>query len=267
MNQEQMELKTPEYVSLTFQLAGLGSRAAAFLIDQVILIVINILILIATYFAIRGMSNLAFFRYDNLLPLAITIIALFVINGGYFLAFEFFSGGRTIGKKLIGIRVLQENGHSITLLSSFIRNLLRIVDALPVSYLLGIILIFFHPRHKRLGDLAAGTIVVHEGKAKRKNKLSPIGKEIQLRGLSKDDLTIEDWTIKSFNVKDWQLIRTYASRLLTLSSKEKRDLTKQISGILLPKAGIDAAGKNEPELENILLVLYLNLKDEWEFEM
>jgi uncharacterized RDD family membrane protein YckC len=267
VNQEQMELKTPEYVSLTFQLAGLGSRAAAFLIDQLILMVINILILIATFFAIKGMSNLPFFLADNMLPLAVTVITLFVINGGYFFAFEFFSGGRTIGKKLIGIRVMQDNGHSITLLSSFIRNLVRIIDALPVSYLLGIFMIFFHPRHKRLGDLVAGTIVVHERKAKRKKKLSPIEKEIQSRGLSKDDLAIGEWTLKSFNAKDWQLIRTYAGRLLSLSSGDRRELTKQITEILLPKVSIDAAGKNELELENILLVLYLNLKDEWEFDL
>jgi uncharacterized RDD family membrane protein YckC len=267
VNQEQMELKTPEYVSLTFQLAGLGSRAAAFLIDQLILMVINILILIATFFAIKGMSDLQFFLADNMLPLAVTVITLFVINGGYFFAFEFFSGGRTIGKKLIGIRVMQENGHSITLLSSFIRNLVRIIDALPVSYLLGIFLIFFHPHHKRLGDLVAGTIVVHERKSKRKKKLSPIEKEIQSRGLSKDDLAIGEWTLKSFNAKDWQLIRTYAGRLLSLSSGDRRELTKQIAEILLPKVSIDAAGKNELELENILLVLYLNLKDEWEFDL
>ncbi|MFK4996937.1 RDD family protein [Bacillus sp. N9] len=65
-----------------------------------------------------------------------------MINWGYFIVFEFVSGGRTIGKRVIGIRVIQDNGHSITFLSSLIRNLLRVIDSLPTSYLLGMIMIF-----------------------------------------------------------------------------------------------------------------------------
>ncbi|WP_066371519.1 RDD family protein [Neobacillus fumarioli] len=266
MNQEELELKTPEYVSLNFQTAGVGSRAAAYLIDQLILYIMDIMIIMVTVFTNLGMFKLSNIN-DHGLAIAIMIIVLFIINGGYFFALEFFFGGRTIGKKLLGIRVIQENGHSVTLLSSFIRNLLRIIDALPICYLLGIFLIFFHPRHKRLCDLAAGTIVVHERKAKRKKKLSPIDKEIQLRGISKSDLTVGEWELRSFQEKDWQLIKTYAGRLLSLSSTERSQLTKQIAGILLPKIGFDPAGKTELELENTLLALYVILKEEWEFEI
>ncbi|ETI68866.1 RDD family protein [Neobacillus vireti] len=267
MNQGQMEIKTPEYVSLQFQVAGLGSRAAAFIIDQILLNVVNILALIVVFLIMDGMSPLPFYFFEDTLPIAITIIALFIINWGYFFAFEFFSGGRTIGKKLIGIRVIQENGHSITLLSSFIRNLLRIIDTLPTAYFLGIIMVFFHSKHKRLGDLVAGTIVVHERKAKRKKKLTPIEKEIASRAISKDDLIIDEWTIKAFTARDWKLMNTYAGRFTQLPLVEKNQLTRQISEILLPKIGQDVLGKNEQDLENILLVLYLNLRDEWEFDM
>ncbi|WP_223631568.1 RDD family protein, partial [Pseudomonas atacamensis] len=163
----------PEYVSLQFQLSGLGSRAAAFLIDQLILWAVNAVIIIILVIIMNNETFLPIFFAENTIPIAITIVALFIINWCYFFAFEFFSGGRTIGKRILGIRVIQENGHSITLLSSFIRNLLRIIDSLPTAYLLGMIMVFFHSKHKRLGDLVAGTIVVHERKAKRKKKLSP----------------------------------------------------------------------------------------------
>ncbi|WP_312469563.1 RDD family protein [Neobacillus sp.] len=267
MNQEQMDIKTPEYVSLQFQVAGLGSRAAAFIIDLLLLTIVNILIILIVLLIMNGTSPLPFFMFENTIPLAIMIIVLFIINGGYFFAFEFFSGGRTIGKKLIGIRVIQENGHSITLLSSFIRNLIRIIDSLPIAYFLGIIMIFFHSKHKRLGDIVAGTIVVHERKVKRKKKLSAIEKEIQNRGISKDDFIIDDWTLKSIGNKDWKLVSTYASRFTQLSLEERNQLTKQIADILFPKIGLEVAGKNEADLENTLLVLYLILRDEWEFEM
>jgi uncharacterized RDD family membrane protein YckC len=267
MNDDQLDIKTPEFVSIQFQLAGLGSRAAAFLIDRILLTVVNILIFIVAFMIMNGMSSFPFFIEENFLPLAITIVVLFILNGGYFFAYEYFSGGRTIGKKLVGIRVIQENGHSITLLSSFIRNLLRIIDSLPTSYFLGIIMIFFHSKHKRLGDIVAGTIVVHERKAKRKNKLSPIEKVIQNRGLSKDDLTIDEWTLKSLGMKEWKLVSTYVSRFHQLAVAERNQLTKQIADILLSKIGLEMEGKNELDLENTLFVLYLILREEWEFEI
>ncbi|MCM3115676.1 RDD family protein [Neobacillus sp. MER 74] len=267
MNEDHLDIKTPEFVSIQFQIAGLGSRSAAFIIDQLLLMAFNILTLIVLFFVLDGMSKMEFIFIGNSLPIAITIIALFIVNGGYFFAYEFFSGGRTLGKKLMGIRVIQENGHSITLLSSFIRNLIRIIDSLPTAYFLGIIMIFFHSKHKRLGDLVAGTIVVHERKAKRKKKLSPIENELDSRGLSKDDLILDEWTLKSLGMRDWKLIKTYANRFLHIPLDERNQLTEQIAMILFPKIGMDASGKTTAELENNLLVLYLVLLDEWEFEL
>lgn len=267
MNQDQMDIKTPEFVSLQFQLAGLGSRAAAFIYDSVILGVVSILLFIGSIFVMQGMSSFPFFLDENLVPLAIIVIVLFILNWGYFFACEFFSGGRTIGKKIVGIRVIQENGHSITLLSSFIRNLLRIIDALPASNFLGIMMILLHSKHKRLGDVVAGTIVVHERKAKPKRKLSQIEKEIQQRGLFKSNLTVDEWVLKSFTTKDWNLISTYVSRFHNLSLTERNQFTKQIAEILLPKIGKDVGDCTEQDLENNLLVLYLHLKEEWEFEL
>ncbi|MFC4322204.1 RDD family protein [Litchfieldia salsa] len=267
MDQDQIDIKTPEYVSIQFQAAGLGSRASAFIIDQLLLILINSLILIITFFVFMGGPGLFFFENVTTGPLAIAIILIFVLNWGYFFAFEYFNGGRTIGKKLAGIRVIQENGHSITILSSFIRNLLRIIDSLPTGYLVGILMIFFHSKHKRIGDLVAGTIVVHERKEKKKGKKSAIEKEIELRGISKESLMLEEWILKSFVLKDWKLINTYSNRLLQLPAFERKQLTVKVANILFPKIGLDAKGRSEADVENTLLALYLHLRDEWEFEL
>ena len=267
MDHEQVGIKTPEYVSLKFQLAGLGSRSAAFIIDQVILMTVNILIFISLVFLSFGESDFFELMGANSLIIGIAIIGIFVINYGYFIVLEFFAGGRTVGKRIVGIRVIQENGHSLTLLSSFIRNFLRLVDSLPSGYFLGILMIFFHSKHKRIGDLVAGTIVIHERKAKGKKKLSPIEKEIQKRGLTKDNLIIDEWALKSIDQKDWKLIQTYSNRFTQVTQYERQNLTRQIAGILFPKLGLTLAEKSNYMLEDSLLVLYLILREEWEYEL
>ncbi|RWR13542.1 RDD family protein [Siminovitchia fortis] len=268
MEKEQVGIKTPEFVSIQFQLAGLGSRAAAYLLDQFILTVANILVIIVLLILLTGGASISGLNDEiTSIIFGIAIIGLFILNWGYFVFMEFYFGGKTIGKRALGIRVIQDNGHSLTLLSSFIRNFMRIVDSLPASYLTGLLMIFFHPQHKRVGDLVAGTIVVHERKAKRPGKLTPVEKEIQRRGLSKHDILIESFTLRALTAQDWNLVRTYSDRLLQLPLEERHDLTKQVAEILFPKLGWETTGKNTRELEDALLILYLNLKDEWEFEL
>ncbi|WP_223699960.1 RDD family protein [Sutcliffiella deserti] len=268
MNAEQVDIKTPEYVSLQFQSAGLGSRAAAFIVDQLILMIVNILIVIGLLLMLNA-SMMDFLLLD--MPsylVAGAILLIFVVRWGYFFAFEYFSGGSTIGKKMVGIRVIQENGHSITLLSSLIRNLLRIIDSLPINYLIGMLMIFFHPKHKRLGDLVAGTIVVHERRKKRKKKKqTKLEQEIYIRGLSKDQLQLGEWDISRVSQKDWELLRTYINRFMELSLDDRIMLTRKVAEIIGPKLGWDISEKGYRELENNLLVLYLILKEEWEFEI
>ncbi|MBK8057237.1 MAG: RDD family protein [Gemmatimonadetes bacterium] len=81
---------------------------------------------------------------------------------GYFTLFEGFRDGQTPGKKWMGLRVIRDTGHPITVREAGARNLLRIVDLLPPPYLLGILFIAFHPKGKRIGDLVAGTVVVRD---------------------------------------------------------------------------------------------------------
>lgn len=267
MNGEKVQIKTPEYVSLQFQTAGLGSRGAASIIDYTMITVVSFVIFLIVIFVTEGQTSLGLFEGASTVPIAIAIILIFLLFWGYFFVFEYFSGGRTIGKMLMGIRVIQDNGHSLTLLSSFIRNLLRIIDMLPVYYFIGMLMIFLNSKHKRIGDLVAGTIVVHERKAKRRKKISPLMKEIEQRNLSKNDLVLDEGSIKAMGMKEWKLVKTYSERLLQLSAADRSELTKQISGLILPKIGMDVIGKTDYDLENILLVLFIILQEEWEFEV
>ncbi|WP_456273167.1 RDD family protein [Bacillus sp. AK031] len=270
MHDEQVDIKTPEYVSLQFQTAGLGSRAAAFMIDQLLLTVINIVIIILVIMSMNLQTYDPFLMETQAFSsgtLALAVVAIFVLNWGYFFVYEFFSGGRTLGKKLIGIRVIQQNGQSITLLSSFIRNLVRIIDMLPAYYFVGMLMVFFHSKHKRLGDITAGTIVVHERGKKKPGKKTAIEKEIASRGLSKESINFDEGALKPLGEKEWKLLKTYSQRFNGLEEDQRNILTRQIAEIILPKAGIDQDGKTFEQLENCLLVTYLYMKDEWEFEL
>lgn len=269
MQEGQVDIKTPEYVSLQFQPAGLGSRAAALMIDQIILSILNILIVVILFFATTGNNSpFGFYMFElNSTLWGVAIVALFVLNWGYFFALEYFWGGKTLGKRLLGIRVMQENGHSVTLLSCFIRNLLRIIDMLPASYFLGMIMIFLHSKHKRVGDIVAGTIVVHERRVKGKRKEKAIEKEMRNRGLRKEDLSVEAWALKQLGTKEWSLVKTYANRFSQLPRSERNQLSKKLADILFPKLGLNMEGKTYKELEDTLLLLYLEMRDEWEYEL
>ena len=145
-------LRTPENVEFHFILAGSSSRFLAWLIDIVIIIAVAVVLLIVfSIFAsiAGGLASALFF------------IAFFLLRWGYFVFFEWIWRGQSIGKKALNLRVMQDRGVSITPLQSIIRNLLRIVDGLPLFYFVGGLTAFFHPGNKRLGDIVAGTMVVH----------------------------------------------------------------------------------------------------------
>jgi uncharacterized RDD family membrane protein YckC len=98
---------------------------------------------------------------DALMPvLALLVVAQLVIEIGYFIAAERLSGGQSIGKWLVGLRVVGADGSALSARASMVRSLLRLVDELPTSYLIGFVVMIASRRRQRLGDFAAGTVVV-----------------------------------------------------------------------------------------------------------
>ncbi|SEO64475.1 Uncharacterized membrane protein YckC, RDD family [Amphibacillus marinus] len=261
---EQSEIKTPEYVSLKYAIAGIGSRGAAFIIDQLIIATVYIIIFISMFFVFE--SSFFFIPTDQQLLwfLAIIVIFVFVLEWSYFVVQEFFWNGKTIGKRIIGLRVIQDNGHRITLLSSIIRNLLRIIDSLPTSYLLGLMLIFFQAKHQRLGDLAAGTIVVHDERVKKK-KIDPVEKQMRKSGIVVDNSLFAGVQLNQITEKDFELVKTYCQRYQKLPHYELNVLTRQVGAVILPKLNMSEYPNHPSEIEKILFNLYLVVKDDWSY--
>lgn len=159
MNDE-LQVATPERVAVDLPIAGIGSRAMAYAVDVGLLGATGLVAYFAlTFFvpdpvnAALGLSSLA-----RTLSLAAVFFGLWI----YWTLLEVLWHGQTPGKRLLRIRVVRSDGSPVTLFSSAVRNLLRLVDFLPACYPVGLITMLVDRQHRRLGDLLAGTVLVRD---------------------------------------------------------------------------------------------------------
>jgi len=145
--------ETPEGIGISIRPAGFAVRATAFLIDGAIRFVF--LMICATALVTGGLGAGARFRGG------LFFIALFVLNWLYPVIFELTAAAATPGKRVMGLVVLMANGLPITPAGCLIRNVLRVVDALPLFYAFGIVCILLRNDSRRIGDLAGGTVVAY----------------------------------------------------------------------------------------------------------
>ena len=153
---QRLQVETPEHVTLDLEIAGVGSRALAAIIDLAVLVGSAFGVLI--FLAIVGGFGLVIGSVGG----AILLLAGFAVWTGYFILFEGLRRGQTPGKRMVGIRVVSDTGNAVSLGAAAARNLLRLADFLPPPYLIGGLLVALHPRGKRLGDMVAGTVVARD---------------------------------------------------------------------------------------------------------
>lgn len=152
--------ETPEGVVLSLRLAGPVVRAAAWAIDAAIRAVVYLVLgYVMSWFGGLGWS--------------LVLIGTFLVEWFYPVVFEVRSGA-TPGKKALGLQVVHDNGTPVSLNASVIRNLLRVADILPVFYGFGLASMLIDRDFRRLGDLAAGTLVVYTGEARREPDLPDV---------------------------------------------------------------------------------------------
>ncbi|QRG70668.1 RDD family protein [Brevibacillus choshinensis] len=252
---------TPEHVLLRFQTAGLGSRAAALMIDTVILFLVNLTVFIVIGLVIFGKDHDFFLETENL-AIAIVILLAFAFNFGYFLLLEAFWRGQTIGKRMMSLRVMRDNGQPITFIAAAIRNLFRILDGLPMGYFLGAIISFFHPQDKRLGDLVAGTIVVAESSSTGPSRKKGQQQALPIMGEGRA-LDLDERQKGLITREDWQLLSSFIQRQASLSPEKRKELATQLAGLLAKKLGLP----EEPVVNGDPLVflqqLHANLQKDW----
>lgn len=163
------KILTPENVNLEFELAGLGSRYIAFFIDFFIMNLLLILISVGLYLMSGNVESTesidSSYSVETIIVTTIILVE-FVITAGYFIFFEIFFNGQSIGKKIMGLKVTSYLGAQIGFFDSLIRNTLRIFDMLPFFNFVGAIFVLFTRNNQRMGDILSHSIVIKIRKIK-----------------------------------------------------------------------------------------------------
>lgn len=232
---DRVTISTPEGVPLDLVLAGLGSRFIAAVVDGAIqgalLIALSLLLLTTNA---NGFAQAAF-----------SILA-FVVLLGYDVAFEVANAGRTPGKMATGLRVLRGDGRPVDFLSSAVRNILRLVDFLPLFYVTGAVMIVVTRQHQRLGDIAAGTIVVRERRASAPT--APFTAPAAL-----PDQSYLTWDVSGVSADEVSTVRRFLERRYSLTAAARYQLAWDLSARLRVKVtGPHDAWPPEPFLEAIV---------------
>ena len=219
-------LHTPESVELEFTLAGIGNRAYALVIDYIflglILIVFLVGALIFNSVLVKTIANLVGSTNGlELWSIAVQVLIGFFIYVGYFVFFETVWSGQTPGKRYVKIRVIRDDGRPVRLQQSTLRALLRPFDEL---FFIGVFLIVFNQREKRLGDLVAGTLVIQE---EQTVKAAALKVSTSAKSLAKKLLTDAD--ISRLLPEDFTVIREYLQRREAMIPNARNELSKQLA--------------------------------------
>lgn len=171
-----VEIETPEHVVFSCSVAGPARRALAYLIDLLVRLAILFVIGLVLWLASMGSSEISGWKLGALLLL------MFALEWGYFVACESFMSGRSVGKRVLGLRVVTRDGLPVSFGGSVLRNLLRAADFLPTGYAIGLLTMTLDPRFRRLGDWAADTMVIVEERPRLRDpiRLDPPAKPAEL---------------------------------------------------------------------------------------
>ena len=216
--EDRVRIATPEGVDVELTLAGIGSRFIAAIFD----LTLQGSVLLAFAFLLGVTSG-------DASPLARALFAIiaFLIFFGYDVLFEVRSHGRTLGKRWTGVRVVRTGGQPVTFIPSCVRNVMRLVDILPAFYAIGMLSIFVTARNQRLGDLAAGTLVVRDRPGGM--RASRTSGELALARARGDG-----WDVSAVSAQDIGTVRQFLTRRGDLAGGAREELAGELERRLRP---------------------------------
>jgi uncharacterized RDD family membrane protein YckC len=266
---DQLHIDTPEQVSLQYAIAGVGSRFVAALLDNLIITAFYILAFLGLVLISAGAIRAGVGVGKELdaagkWVLAIFIFFNFLLVWGYFALFEALWRGQTPGKRVMKLRVIKDSGRRITFFEALARNLLRFIDYLPGFYLVGVITMLCNQRSKRLGDLAAGTIVVHEHAdetpmvfqttllAPSSFSPSPFADQRPAPFAKPIEALFPADAVAKLGAQDLVVIETFFTRMLDLPLETRAAMAYRIAGQMAAKMGVPLPeGNPERIMESI----------------
>jgi uncharacterized RDD family membrane protein YckC len=248
-----ISIKTPENIEFSYDIAGIGSRFVANIIDT--MIQSAIISAISASLILGGLVTFSFNVSAAPWVFAIALVVAFAIFVGYYMFFEIIWNGQTPGKRLVQIRVVKEGGYPIGASDAIVRNMLRSVDFLPFFYAFGALVMLVSKRSKRLGDYVAGTIVV-----KDRRLTAPKAIELLSLGQLGQSSTETAYYSSSYNHRlsnaELELVSKFLNRRDTFKDRDVRQrLAKKLAYSLAQKLQIDPnslQGREERFLESLV---------------
>lgn len=249
---QEYTIPTPENVSFGYEVVGIGNRFIATLFDSAILLLlfvaINLLLAFALDLVGAFSTNLLDFAeeigWSQGFLIAIYTLLQFLLIWGYYIGFEWLWQGQTPGKRWTKIRVVRIDGNPVGFGEVAIRNLVRIIDFLPATYALGLVTMFFSENARRLGDYAAGTIVIKDKSMltledvtavteRKASEPHPIDEAdplytryVNIRALSSSDYALIDELLKRYNRNrvDFELLNRSANSMRTKLNLDENEV-------------------------------------------
>lgn len=218
MHNPDYSISTPENVDLHLELAGLGNRVLAAMIDQTLSVLVIIIMGLSAWGVFTLVSMSAMPSHVKGIAYGFIIMVLifgsFIIHFGYHLFFEGTWQGQTPGKRVAHIRVIEQNGQPVTWPAVIIRNLVRVIDTGLV--MIGVLSMMIDNNERRFGDLAAGTVVVRE----RSSELLTTAKDdIDLENLKLTDADMLD--IGRITPQEYEILVSFLKRRQTMAKKQR----------------------------------------------
>jgi len=232
---DKLIIETPEQTTLEFPLAGIGSRFLAIALDT--LLQVAVMCVVSIVLIALAIPFSFFFRSTGLWAFAIILFVVFTIDVSYFALFEALWNGQTPGKRWTHLRVIQDTGRPISPYDAVLRNLLRIVDWLPTLYAAGIVTMIVSRENKRVGDYAAGTVVIHEKPLEAVGSIGRVPAAGALVAPLGSQITLEEL----------QVVETFLERRGSLPPDVRRAIARQIADRVGGRMGVLAGTRPDAE--------------------
>jgi uncharacterized RDD family membrane protein YckC len=223
-----LRIDTPENVAFDYEVAGIGSRFLAAVVDTLLILVLQVVIVFVTILVVSLFFSQALERGRGLLGWLIGALSLlaFAFFWGYYVFFEAIWNGQSPGKRWVGLRVIRTDGTPLSLPESIIRNLVRLVDFLPAYYGVGVVAMFVNSQARRLGDLAAGTLVVHDRATVTLESLA-VRPAVRPASPQQPAFSAEGLPLERLTSQDLQMAEEFLRRREQLANR--RDVARQVA--------------------------------------
>lgn len=257
---QEYTIDTPENVTFGYDVAGIGSRAIGAAVDTVIIFILLVTLDVLLFMAVAAAGGEEVFwlglesNSNWVVGLTVALYALFqfLIYAGYYIFFEMLWNGRTPGKRFAHTRAVRLDGEPAGFMEVAVRNLVRLVDFMPIAYGVGVLVMLLNEKSRRLGDYAAGTIVVRDDSGIQLSSLAPIRPPVRIRPAGETPTTL-DYDLRKLTHQDYTLLRDAMAR--EEAGKLPMQTLHRLAVALATKVGAPAPGRDRVPTRSFLVAL------------